>query len=194
MKAIRLNFARANRPGATAGIVALLVAVGALLMSMRYLDHLKSVGEALDAREGAIARNEQKYQTISKAHQQPGKPGADELMAQQRYAAEPARDLLERGWNPNIALLSVEVMTTTRQINVMFETRSVQDALSYADWIEAQPGTEHVSVMRQMQKPGPPMKSVETSLQITWRAAAGQPADASAAAVAAAPLSQERPR
>ena len=193
MKAIRLNLAKANRPGATAGIVALLVAIGALLMAMRYLDHLKSIGEALDTRESAIARNEQKYQTISKAHQHPGKPGADELMAQQRYAAEPARDLLERGWNSNIALLSVEVMTTTRQINVMFETRSVQDALSYADWIEAQPGTEHVSVMRQLQKPGPPTKSVETTLQITWRAAAGQPADASAA-VAAAPQHEQQER
>jgi hypothetical protein len=195
MKTLRLDLSKANRPGTAAGMVALLVAVGALLAAIRYLDHLKSVGETLDARESAIAREEQKYQAISKAHQRADKPGADQLMAQQRYAAEPARDLLERGWNPNIALLSVEVLTPSRQINVMFETRSVQDALSYADWIEAQPGTEHVSVMRQVQKPGPPAKSVETTLQITWRAAPGSAAPAaSATALQAASAAQEAPR
>jgi hypothetical protein len=186
MKTIRLDMARANRPDAGPGIVALLLAVGLLLVSMRYLDHLKSTGEALDERETAIARQEQKYQAISKAHRNPGNPHAEQLMAQQRYAAEPARDLIERGWNPNIALLALEVVTTSRQINMIFETKTAQEALSYADWIEAQPATERVNVMRQTEKPGPPIKSVETTLQITWRANAGEGV-ASAAGAATAP-------
>jgi hypothetical protein len=185
MKTIRLDMARANRPDATPGIAALLLAVVLLLAAIRYLDRLKSIGEALDERETSIARQEQKYQVISKAHRNPGNPHADELMAQQRYAAEPARDLIERGWNPNIALLSLEVITASRQINMIFETRTAQEALSYADWIEAQAATEHVNVVRQVQKPGPPVKSVETTLQVTWRADVGEAAAGAAAAPSA---------
>jgi hypothetical protein len=192
MKTIRLDLTRANRPSVGPGLCVLLVAVAALLGSMKYLDHLKSLGGALDARETEIAREEQKYQVISKAHRNPGNPHANELMAQQRYASEPARDLIEKGWTPNIALLSVEVITASRQINLTFETRSIQNALSYADWIEAQPGTEHLNVMRQVEKPGPPAKSVETTLQITWRASPGQPAEgATTMPVAAASTPQE---
>jgi type II secretory pathway component PulJ len=182
MKPIGLDMARANRPGVAPGMIALLLAVGLLLVAMRYLDHLKQNGEALDERETSIARQEQKYQVIGKAHRNPGNPHAEELMAQQRYAAEPARDLIERGWSPNLALLSLEVVTTSRQINMTFETRTAQEALSYADWIEAQPATERVSVMRQTLKPGPPVKSVETTLQITWRANAGEAAASAASA------------
>jgi hypothetical protein len=184
MKTIRLDMARANRPEAVQGIVALLLAVGLLLVAIRYLDHLKSNGEALDERETSIARQEQKYQAIGKAHRHPGNPHAEQLMAQQRYAAEPARDLIERGWSPNIALLSLEVVTTSRQINLTFETRTAQEALSYADWVEAQPATERVNVVRQTEKPGPPVKSVETTLQITWR---GNPGEASSASATQAP-------
>ncbi|HEY4353309.1 MAG TPA: hypothetical protein VGN31_18920 [Paraburkholderia sp.] len=187
MKARRLDMARANRPAAAQGIVALLLAVGVLLVAMRYLDHLKSNGEALDERETSIARQEQKYQVISKAHRNPGNPHAEELMAQQRYAAEPARDLIEKGWNPNIAMLSLEVVTASRQINMIFETRTAQEALSYADWIEAQPATEHVNVMRQTVKPGPPVKSVETTLQVTWRANAADAVVRAASTSASAP-------
>jgi len=184
MKASRLDMAAPNRPDAAPGIVALLLAVALLLVAMRYLDHLKSDGEGLDERETSIARQEHKYQVIGKAHRNPGNPHAEELMTQQRYAAEPARDLIEKGWSPNIALLSLEVITTSRQINMIFETRTAQEALSYADWIEAQPATERVNVTRQTEKPGPPVKSVETTLQITWRANAGQAMTSTASASA----------
>jgi type II secretory pathway component PulJ len=196
MKTFGLDMARANRPGAAPGMVALLLAVGLLLVAMQYLDHLKRNGEALDERETSIARQEQKYQVIGKAHRNPGNPHSEALMAQQRYAAEPARDLIERGWNPNIAFLSLEVVTTSRQINMTFETRTAQEALSYADWIEAQPATERVNVTRQTQKPGPPVKSVETTLQITWRANAGEVATSAASvpstAAAGAPAEVHR--
>lgn len=180
MKPLRLDLHRANRPDAAAGLIVLVLAVVALLAAVQYLDALEGQGEAMDERESAIARAEQRHQVISKAHEKRDNPRAAELMAQQRFATEPARDLIEGGWNPNIALLTLEVATASRQINIVFETRTVQEALSYADWFDRQPGTEQVTVKRQVEKPGPPVKSVETTLQVTWRAMQGAATAASA--------------
>ncbi|SAL20264.1 hypothetical protein AWB74_00730 [Caballeronia arvi] len=177
MKAPALNLHRANRPDAAPGLIALAAGVVVLVLTMQYLDTLT------DQRESAIAKQEQKFRTISNAHRHSGDAQAAKLMAQQRYAAEPARALVEGGWNPGIALLSVDIAPASRTINMQFETRSAQEALSYADWLQAQPGTENVTVKRQTEKPGPPVKSVETSLQVTWRPFFGQPvAGASATA------------
>jgi hypothetical protein len=188
MKAPALDLHRANRPDAVAGLLALVLGIVVLVLTMQYLDTLKQQGEALDERESAIAKQEAKFRIISHAHRKPDDAQAAQLMAQQRYAAEPARALIEGGWNPNIALLSLDIATASRTINMQFETRSAQEALSYADWLQAQPGTESVAVKRQIEKPGPPVKSVETSLQVTWRPFVGQPvASASEAAPAAPP-------
>ncbi|SAK75359.1 hypothetical protein AWB75_04240 [Caballeronia catudaia] len=188
MKAPALNLHRANRPDAAPGLIALAAGIVALILTMQYLDTLTEQGEALDQRESAIAKQEQKFRTISNAHRHSGDAQAAQLMAQQRYAAEPARALVEGGWNPGIALLSLDIAPASRTINMQFETRSAQEALSYADWLQAQPGTESVAVKRQTEKPGPPVKSVETSLQVTWRPFFGQPvAGASAAASEGAP-------
>jgi hypothetical protein len=187
MKAPALNLHRPNRPNAAAGLIALVVGIVVLILTMQYLDTLKEQGEALDERESTIAKQEAKFKTISNAHRNSGDAQAAQLMAQQRYAAEPARALIEGGWNPNIALLSLDIATASRTINMQFETRSAQEALSYADWLQTQPGTESVAVKRQTEKPGPPVKSVETSLQLTWRPFVTQPvAGASEAASAAA--------
>jgi hypothetical protein len=169
MKAPASDLHKPNKPGAGPGLLALVVGIVVLVAAMQYLDALKEQGAALDDRETTIARAEQKFESISKAHRKKGNPQAAELMAQQRYATEPARDLIEGGWNPNIAFLSIELVTASRQINMTFETRSAQEALSYADWFQAQPGTENVTVKRQTEKPGPPAKSVETALQVTWK-------------------------
>lgn len=59
---------------------------------------------------------------------------------------------------------------------MQFETRSVQEAISYADWFQVQPQTESVTLKRQTEKPGPPAPSVQTSLQVTWKAFASAPA------------------
>jgi hypothetical protein len=187
MKAPALDLHRPNRPGAAAGLLALVIGIVVLMMAMRYLDTLKDEGLALDDRESAIAQREKVFERISRAHRSASNPHAAELMAQQRYAAEPARDLIEGGWTPNIAFLSIELITASRQINMQFETRSAQEALSYADWLQAQPGTETVTVKRQTEKPGPPVKSVETALQVTWKPFVAKPlASASVASVASA--------
>ncbi|WP_144109483.1 hypothetical protein [Paraburkholderia sp. BCC1886] len=190
MKAALLDLTRANRAGVVPGLVGLMLAAVVLLGTVRYLDALKEQGAALDERESAIASEEGRRELISRAHRQPDNPRAAQLMAQQKYATEPARDLIEGGWRPNIAFLTMEIATASREINMVFETRSVQEALSYSDWLEAQAGTERVVIKRQAEKPGPPVKSVETTLQITWRAAgprdaAAKPAGASATAVSA---------
>ncbi|SAK47296.1 hypothetical protein [Caballeronia ptereochthonis] len=180
MKTPRLFLDRANRPGAVPGLLALVLAVVALIATLKYRDELKRIGEALDAREDVIARQEQKYRAIARAQHDANDTRAAGLMAQQRFATEPARDLIEGGWKPDIALLSVDIVTASRQITLVFETRSVQEAISYADWFQAQPETESVAIKRQVTKPPPPVPSVETTLQVIWRPFAARPADAPA--------------
>jgi len=193
MKAPVLNLHRANRPGAAPGMLALVAAIIVLVATMQYLDTLKQQGAALDERETAIAKHEAKFKEISNAHRSGNDPRAAQLMAQQRYAAEPARDLIEGGWHPNIALLSLDIVTASRQINLQFETRSAQEALSYADWFQAQPGTESVAIKRQSEKAGPPAKSVETALQVTWRPFVAQPVASAASESAAASVPASAP-
>ncbi|EKS68467.1 MULTISPECIES: hypothetical protein [Caballeronia] len=188
MKAPVIDLHRPNRPGAAVGLLALVVGIVALIAAMQYRDALKEQGEALDEREATIAKQEAKFHVISNAHRESGDARMAQLMAQQRYATEPARDLIEGGWHPNIALLSLDFVTASRQINMQFETRSVQEAISYADWLQAQPGAESVAIKRQIQKPGPPAPSVETSLQVTWKAFVARPVAASAVAAAASAL------
>ncbi|MDR5853881.1 hypothetical protein P9239_14685 [Caballeronia sp. LZ062] len=180
MKAPRIDLHRANRPGAAAGLAALVVGVAAVIAAMQVRDALHARGEALDDRESVVARKEAQFARISNAHRGGADARSAALMAQQRYAAEPARDLIEAGWHPNIAFLTIDIVTASRQINMQFETRSVQEAISYADWFQAQPQTESVTLKRQTEKPGPPAPSVETSLQVTWKAFGGASAGPSA--------------
>jgi hypothetical protein len=175
MKAPVLNLHRANQPGAVHGLLVLAVAIMLLVAAMQCLGALQQQGEALDERQTIIAQQEAAFHTISNAHRGSNDAQMAQLMAQQRYATEPARDLVEGGWQPNIALLTLDIVTAARQINMQFETRSVQEALSYADWLEAQPGTENVTIKRQVEKPGPPVASVETTLQVTWRSFVARP-------------------
>ncbi|QSN61911.1 hypothetical protein [Caballeronia sp. M1242] len=169
MKAPRMDLHRANRPGAAAGLLALIVGAAALIAAMQVRDALHAQGETLDERESVIAKKEAHFTRISNAHRGGTDARSAALMAQQRYAAEPARDLIEAGWHPNIAFLTIDIVTASRQINMQFETRSVQEAISYADWFQAQPQTESVTLKRQTQKPGPPAPSVQTSLQVIWK-------------------------
>lgn len=178
MKTAAIDFRQGNRPPPGPGLMAIGLGIAMLVGALQYLAVLQEQGHALDARDDAIAAQERQRQAISKAHKNLENPRAQELMALQRYATEPARHLIERGWRPNIALLSVEVATATREINLVFETRSAQEALSFADWLESQPNTERMTVKRQVEKPGPPIKSVETALQVIWRPYRGMPAPA----------------
>jgi hypothetical protein len=169
MKAPRIDLHRPDKPGPAAGLIALAAGIVMVIAAMQYRDTLTAQGEALDERESVVAKKEARFRSISQARRNGSDARAAALMAQQRYAAEPARDLIEGGWHPDIAFLSIDISTASRQINMQFETRSVQEALSYADWFQAQPGTENVAVKRQTEKPGPPVKSVETALQVTWK-------------------------
>jgi hypothetical protein len=188
MKAPVLDLHRANRPGAVPGLLALVVAIVGLVATMEYLGALKEQGEALDERQSVIAGKEAKFRTISNAHRGANNARTAQLMAQQRYAIEPARDLIAGGWRPNIAFLSVDIVTASRQINMQFETRSAQEALSYVEWLLAQPGTENLTIKRQVEKPGPPVASVETTLQVTWKAFVANPvANAAGRSAPAAP-------
>lgn len=85
MKAPALNLNRANRANVAPGLLALGLA-SVLLATIR------THGEALDERESTAARQEAKFRVISNAHTAtPATQRMAELMAQQRYAAEPAR-------------------------------------------------------------------------------------------------------
>ncbi|MDR0182586.1 hypothetical protein [Lysobacter arvi] len=170
MKAPPLDLLRPNRPASAVGLLLLVAAVVALVAAMQYLDALRTQGAELDERESDVAREEGRRRLISIAHSKPVNPQTQALMARQKYATEPARDLIEGGWRPQIAFLTLEVATEPREINMVFETKSVQDALSYADWLLANPATERVVLRRQTEKPGPPIESVETNLQVVWRA------------------------
>lgn len=174
MKALPLDLNRANMPGAGAGLVALLAAVALLLVAIQALSDLKDQGADLDTRETGVAKEEKRFEAIASAHRKAASTQADSLMAMQRFAAEPARDLIERGWNPGMAFLSLDIITGSRQINLVMETRTAQEALSFADWLEKEPATQAVAVKRQIEKTGP-TKSVESSLQITWRPFTGRP-------------------
>ncbi|MDR5830563.1 hypothetical protein P9250_22055 [Caballeronia sp. LP006] len=181
MKAPAIDLHRANRPGVATGLIALALGVVVLFVTMQYRDKLKEQGAALDEREASVAQEEKRFERIGRAHRGMRNPRADALMAQQRYAAEPARSLIEGGWQPNIAMLSLDIVTASRTINMQFETRSAQEAISYADWLQAQPAAESVSIKRQSEKPGPPVKTVETALQVTWRPFATQAATGASA-------------
>ena len=65
--------------------------------------------------------------------------------------------------------MKLDIITASRQIDLVMETRTAQEALSFADWLEREPGTESVAVRRQLEKPDGAVKAVETTLQITWR-------------------------
>ncbi|HEY5804434.1 MAG TPA: hypothetical protein VIT90_12140 [Lysobacter sp.] len=175
MRASRLDLHRGNRPALPVAAVSLLGAVIALVATMQYLDVLRDRGQALDARESAISRQESSRRLIGNAHRSAADPLARDLMARQRFAMEPARDLIERGWHPGIAFLALELATDTRQINMVFETRSAQEALAYVDWLEVQPATERVLVKRQSARTGAQFNSMETSLQIIWRSLHADP-------------------
>lgn len=190
MKTAPVDFVRGNRPPTGPGLMAIAVGIALLVGALQYLAILQEHGRQLDARDDAMAQQERQRQAVSRAHRDLENPRAAELMAMQRYATEPARHLIERGWRPNIALLSLEVATATREINLVFETRTAQEALSFADYLESQPNTERMVVKRQVEKPGPPVKSVETALQVIWRAyKGGMPAASDAAAPDGAPPS-----
>ncbi|NYI00743.1 hypothetical protein [Cupriavidus plantarum] len=195
MNLAALDFARGNRPPSAPGLIAVALGVGVLVGALQLLGALQERGQALDARDDAMAAQERQRETISKAHRNLEDPRARELMAMQRYATEPARHLIEHGWRPNLALLSAELATATREINLVFETRSAQEALSFADWLASQPNTERVVIKRQVEKPGPPVKSVETALQVIWRPYRGLPAGPAAegGASASAPPAKGAP-
>lgn len=169
MKVARFDLHMANRPRQTAPVASLLLAVVVLVAAVQYLDALRDRGIALDAREAAIRRGEGARRAISEAHRAAADPKARELMARQRYAMEPARDLMERGWRPGIALLLLDLATDARRIDMVFESRSAQEALAYVDWLEMQPAAERVVVNRQNATQGPSTGPVETRVQVIWR-------------------------
>ncbi|MBU67613.1 MAG: hypothetical protein CL858_19550 [Cupriavidus sp.] len=169
MKIERLDANRPNQPKRSAGLLAVLLAVALLIVAVQSMGDMKEQGAELDARESDVARNEARFAAISNAHRKGASDTASALMAMQRFAAEPARDLVERGWNPGMAFLSLDIITASRQIDLVMETRTAQEALSFADWLEREPGTESVAVRRQLEKPDGAVKAVETTLQITWR-------------------------
>lgn len=169
MKAQRLDLYLANRPGQGLPMASLLVAVVVLVAAMQYLQLLRDRGHVLDAREAEIVRAEGARRSIGDAHRSATDPQARELMVRQRYAMEPARDLMERGWHPGIAIVLLDLATGTRQIDMVFESRSAQEALAYVDWLERQAATERVLLKRQTAKVGPPEAPVETRLQVVWR-------------------------
>jgi hypothetical protein len=173
MRVPRFDLHLANRPSQTVAMASLALAVAALVAAIQCLDALRDRGAALDARETAISHGEHARRSIGNAHRSAADPKARELMARQRYAMEPARDLMERGWRPGIAFLLLDLATDTRQIDMVFESRSAQEALAYVDWLERQAGTERVLVKRQTSKPGPMDSPVETRVQVIWRPSAG---------------------
>ncbi len=181
VKAPRFDLHLSNRPRQTVPMVTLLLAVVALVAVIQYLEALRERGLALDARESAVSRSEHQRRSIGNAHTSTADPQARELMARQRYAMEPARDLMERGWHPGIALLLLDLATDTRQIDMVFETRSAQEALAYVDWLEQQSATERVLVKRQTAKPGQPDSPVETRVQVIWRPLPALPSPAATA-------------
>ncbi|UNK49992.1 hypothetical protein MNR01_02825 [Lysobacter sp. S4-A87] len=191
MKVPRFDLHLAHRPRQAAPMASLLLAIASLVAVIEYLDVLRDRGQALDAHETAIRRSEDARRSIGIAHRSAADPRARELMARQRYAMEPARDLLERGWHPGIALLLLDLATDTRQIDMVFESRSAQEALAFVDWLEMQAATERVLVKRQTGKPGPQESPVETRLQVIWRPLPGShvQGDGPAASTAAVPPS-----
>jgi hypothetical protein len=187
MRAPRFDLHLANRPPQTVSMASLLLSVTALVAAIQYLDALRDRGAALDAQETAISHSEHTRRSIGNAHRSAADPQARELMARQRYAMEPARDLMERGWRPGIAFLLLDLATDTRQIDMVFESRSAQEALAYVDWLERQAGAERVLVKRQTAKPGSTGSPVETRVQVIWRPLAG------AQTQSASPVASTRP-
>ncbi|MFC3816166.1 hypothetical protein [Lysobacter sp. GCM10012299] len=169
MKVQRFDLHQTHRAGQAALTASLVLAVAMLVAAVQYLDALRGRGHALDAREAAIRRSEDARRVIGNAHRGAADARALELMAKQRYAMEPARDLMERGWNPGIALLLLDLATDTRQIDMVFESRSAQEALAYVDWLEMQAAAERVLVKRQTGKQGAAGSAVETRVQVIWR-------------------------
>lgn len=186
MRAPRFDLHLVNRPRQTAPLAGLLLAALALVAVVRFLEALRERGLALDAREAAASRNEHARRSIGNAHRSAADPQARELMARQRYAMEPARDLMERGWHPGIALLLLDLATDTRQIDMVFETRSAQEALAYVDWLEQQAATERVLVKRQSARPGQSDGPMETRVQVIWRPLVAVPLPAQTASTRAA--------
>lgn len=150
MRPIRLDL---NAPGAVSplpGLVLLGVAVLVLLTAMGSLDSLRAQAEALDQEDASLAAAEAARRLVGEAQSR----GRDDdplvlsMLAQQAYAMEPARDLMERGWNPDLALLRADITSKDRSVDLDLETRSLRHLLDFIDWLERQPGTDEVQLAR----------------------------------------------
>ncbi|PXV57054.1 hypothetical protein SAMN04487785_109178 [Dyella jiangningensis] len=172
MKVPSINLHRPYAAPRWSGIAVLLLSVAALVAVMQGLDRLHARAARMDDRESEITRAEQARAQVEHAHRNPA-PRRTALQAQQAYAVEPARDLLERGWQPDIAMLRIDIATATREMHLVFEARSIQTALSYIDWLDAQPSTESVQIERQAEKPGPAGDVMEVGVVVHWKPAGG---------------------
>ncbi len=174
MKAPVLDLHRANRPHAGPGLAVLGVAIVLLLAAMQYLDALKAQGAALDQRESAVTKQEAAFEAISRARRRAD--GEAALRRRTGARADRRRMAAEH-----------RVSDARHHDGVAYHRHAVRDAQRagsavLCDWLQAQPGTENVSVKRQIEKPGPPAASVEMALQVRWKPFVGQPVATSATA------------
>jgi hypothetical protein len=168
MKALRLDLHGSNVATPLYGLVLLVVAIVAMVFVVRWLETAQNEGARLDMRENAIAERESERSAIHEA-QRRGRnddPLVVERMAKQAFAMEPARDLIERGWNANIALLRVEVVSQMRTITLDLQARSLSDFFDYVEWMGRQSGVEQVQLSQHRERPD---GTVEAKLSVRWR-------------------------
>lgn len=168
MKALRLDLHGSNVASPLYGLVVLVVAIAVMVLVVRWLETAQEEGARLDMQENAVAQQESARSAIHEA-QRRGRnddPLVVERMAKQAFAMEPARDLIERGWNADIALLRVEVISQMRTIALDLQARSLSDFFDYVEWMGRQPGVEQVQLSQHRERPD---GVVEAKLSVRWR-------------------------
>lgn len=168
MKPIAANLQWGMRAPRQWGLLALGLSVVLLIGVIETVSKQRERGAELDEQSAQLRRAQQLR------HEQAieGKinPQMEALLEEESKALQPAQELLERGWRPSIGMLRLELSSASNEARLQLEAKSMQDIIAYVTWLEEQPGTARVYLVRSVNKDVPALGAVvEANLDLAWR-------------------------
>lgn len=143
--------------------IALLLLIGVI----EIVASQRARGESLDEQSMQLHRAEQLRHR--QAIEETMNPEMLALMERQSTALLPARDLLEGAWRPTIGMLRLDLSEAAHEARLRLEAKSMQDIIAYVKWLEEQPTTAAVHLVRSASKDVPTLGSVvEADIDLTW--------------------------
>jgi hypothetical protein len=169
------------------GMFALGIAMLMLIGVIETLSTLREHGAELDAQTEQLRRLQQARH--EQAREGKLSPQMLALLAAQANALQPASDLLERAWRPNIGMLRVELTAASHDARLQLEARSMQDVIAYLQWLEEQPAVAAAHLLRSADKDVPKLgKVVEVNIELRWREGTAAPAGMASAHTPSFPI------